>query len=108
MSKREIVLLGGPAHRRRIYEDDSRPYHVVHSYRCRGSNSYNKFSTSDSQIDYFVVMRSDTYIELRGVSYYKGEKIYVHEKFDFKKSKIIKKLERRKNERKHLQSNFYF
>lgn len=93
-----VVFLGGPLHRKRRVLEDHHVNFVTY---------YTKPQTYDSSLmvlsdfqsspwnNLTLTQKTTTYNILYGVKYFYGETIFVHEKFDIKKSKIIQKLEER-------------
>lgn len=92
-----VVFLGGPLHRkRRILPDDNIQFMVQYETKPKNYNSFNMglgCYQSDPWNNLSYTIKTTTYNILRGLKYYYGETIFVHEKFDIKKSKIIQKLE---------------
>lgn len=94
-----VVFLGGPLHRKRKILTDETVGYKTHYYSNQRENkqmlsSLYQFQSGDWN-DISFKVKTTTYNILCGVKYYYGETIFVHEKFDIKKSKIIQKLEER-------------
>lgn len=95
----KVAFLGGPLHRKRKVIDDNLVNFVVEYYRKPKNIYYPSSILGDFQSDPWnniaFTRKTTNYTILYGVKYYYGETIFVHEKFDIKKSKIIQKLEER-------------